>query len=108
MVKTAFTPGPWYVTEAAEDLGYYRIREEASDYVLATTDDGGHPDPKFALPPNVIEANAHLIAAAPRMYGILSELTDWVRHAGTPPNNIVAHARLILAEARGEIETVRA
>jgi hypothetical protein len=63
--SAAHTPGPWYVTEAAEDLGYCRIREEASDYVLATADDGGHVDPRFALPPATIEANARLIAAAP-------------------------------------------
>lgn len=76
MGEPSFTPGPWYVTEAAEDLGYCRIREQASDYVLATADDGGHVDPKFALPPETIEANAHLIAAAPELYEAVGRLLE--------------------------------
>jgi hypothetical protein len=69
-IPCAFTPGPWIVTGDLQD-GYLRIRDAASEEVLATTDDGGHVDPQFAIDDDIIEANARLIAAAPELYEAL-------------------------------------
>lgn len=67
--KTAFTPGPWYDQNAWGER--INIREEASDYVLAVVDDGGHVDPAFSLDWEVMQANGRLMAAAPRMIAAL-------------------------------------
>jgi hypothetical protein len=69
-MATQFTPGPWCVTDR-DDL--FRIREEASDAVLATTDDGGHPT-EAIFDYDEQRANAHLIAAAPDLYAALEAL----------------------------------
>jgi hypothetical protein len=62
----------WYPT-GREDM--FRIREEASDYIIATTDGGGHPEIEvFGYATQ--EAHAHLIAAAPRLFKALAELSD--------------------------------
>jgi hypothetical protein len=52
--------GPWYVT----DGDYLRVREEASDAVIATIEDGGHPEIEI-FDAQERERHARLIAAAP-------------------------------------------
>jgi len=64
-----WTAGPWSVTDRGDLL---RIREEASDAVIATTDDGGHPDETIFDHEQQL-ANARLIAAAPEMAEALQQ-----------------------------------
>lgn len=97
MTETAFTPGPWYVTEREDML---RIREEGSDYIIATTDDGGHPELEI-FDYATQEANARLIAAAPAMFEALRTIaendTDGL-HMHTP-QAMQAIARKVLVSA---------
>jgi hypothetical protein len=67
--KAAYTPGPWYDQNAWGER--INIRDEASDYVLAVVDDGGHVDPEFSLDWEVMVANGRLMAAAPDLYEAL-------------------------------------
>ena len=68
--KVTHTPGPWYFT--GED--FYRVRELASDAVVATVEDGEHisGDPIFG--DDVVHANARLISAAPEMLDVLTHI----------------------------------
>jgi hypothetical protein len=60
VAQHSYSVGPFYVTEAD---GAIRVRQESSDNVLATMDDGGHPD--LELVPYAEQlANARLFAAA--------------------------------------------
>lgn len=68
-VKTEATPGPWYDQTVNGD--WMRIRDEAGDMVLATVEDGGHVDPACSLDWEVMEANARLMAASPRLLAAL-------------------------------------
>ena len=107
---TDHTPGPWYVC----DNGH--IRQEASDAVIAELRDGGHIDPDAQLiDPDAIEANAHLIAAAPdtaaerdRLKAIGAEMAEalagllpdgWALVEARPP---VAKASAALAKWKEE------
>lgn len=109
-MNAGHTPGPWYITG---DLvgGPLRIREESSDYVLATSDDGGHVDPQFALDDAVIEANANLIAAAPDLLAALSDLMEnpaFQTAIGGNPNmvkSLMERAWSAIAKARGEVQS---
>lgn len=90
-----FTPGPWTITDR-DDL--FRIREEASDAVLATTDDGGHPT-ETIFDYDTQRANAHLIATAPELYAELERLYELLRRGGYA---VAGNTAGILAKARGE------
>jgi hypothetical protein len=74
-----------------------RIREEASDAVIATTDNGGHPVEEIFDHEQQL-ANAHLIAAAPDLYEALEYILT--ANDGEPDRFDRAHAAL--AKARGE------
>lgn len=50
-----------------------------------------------------VGADAALIQTAPELYGVLSELCEWLRNAGTPPKNLVAQACVVLAKARRDV-----
>jgi hypothetical protein len=93
-----FTPGPWYLT--GEDDRRY-IREEASDACIALMLDGGHVDPKFAMPEKEIAANARLISAAPRLYELLERALWALDKSGGIWGGEDA-ARALLAEISGE------
>ena len=58
--KHAHTPGPW---ELVQERDYLNIQETKTNLIVA----------QFC---SVSEANARLIAAAPEMYDVLSELLD--------------------------------
>jgi hypothetical protein len=105
---SGFTKGPWYIT----DSNYLRIREEASDAVIATLDDGGHPEIEI-FNAAAQEANAHLIAAAPDLYEAAEAACRWLGKGVADgvfadcANSGVANADLAkleaaLAKARGE------
>jgi len=68
MTNNKHTPGPWSIFESRDDAWQIvAVREEHPDNWICTVDyTGGNA-----------EANAHLIAATPRMFEMLQEaLTD--------------------------------
>lgn len=69
MSKPKHTPGPWH---ADVDL-----------YQPVITSVGAPHEPQIALVSQIegeAEANAHLIAAAPLMYGVLADIQDLTGH----------------------------
>lgn len=104
MTAPAFTPGPYYLT-GDDDRRY--VREEASDACLALLIDGGHVDPKCALPEAEIAANAALFVAAPSLYHTLSALRRLVADIPAVQSNprfaeANQRALRVLSQARGE------
>ncbi len=94
-----FTPGPWYTTEGAD---FFRIRQKASDYVVANSEDGGHPELEV-IPFNEQLANARLIAAAPDMLAVLRNMfIAYVGVEGVHPG-AMAECRAILARLDAEV-----
>ena len=77
--QTRFTPGPWAVEwPVGAGLGLIRPGIEAAGefsvvLVGADDDDAGI----YGYTPQEQDANAHLIAAAPRLYAAMEELTEW-------------------------------
>lgn len=67
------TPGPWCVS--CDDDMY--IREEASDYIIASISDGGHPEVEL-FGADTQGANAQLIAAAPELLAALQNVMSWI------------------------------
>lgn len=72
------TPGPWYITDRGDVV---RIREEASDAVIATAEDGGHPEEEIFNYKQQL-ANALLIAAAPSLSVAAQHLLDMIEAQG--------------------------
>ena len=101
MSETKFTPGPWY----ADAKGYIWRRPlkdlyeygggVAGDKPLATVCKGWWGEDTTGYP---VEANAHLIAAAPTMYEVL----DWLDRRGGLGLEVHAVISTALAQARGE------
>lgn len=78
--KTKFTPGPWVANQLA-------IMGATSRLAVI---DGKHTEEN--------QANAYLVAAAPRLYEELSDLAEFMESAGYD----VTEAQAALAIARGE------
>jgi len=71
-VKTNIPAGPYYVTDDGEQP---LVRQECSDYVLATIEDGGHVGASVeCLSYDDMCAIANLFAAAPDMLAALKGL----------------------------------
>jgi hypothetical protein len=93
MGAPAWTPGPW-------------VREEDEEYSLILFgSDGvclleGHAVGPFK--PELREANARLIAAAPELYDLLFEIED--THGNWLNGDLGKRVRAALAKARGEQE----
>jgi len=62
------TPGPWHYWQ--RDIGGFRIEVSEDDPPLALVPTNGRP-------PVEVEANARLIAAAPKMLEALTVIRDW-------------------------------
>lgn len=106
MSKAKFTKGEW--------LGF-KDGKWQSDYVNDYTLDGDN-NPSWvqvtcdgqavAIVPNhgnTLDANAHLIAAAPEMYEMLDEVLNVLGHELNPTNKSYIKAiKELLAKARGE------
>ncbi len=102
-----FTPGPWRF-EAHRDpqhfygnvVGSYGLNAQGIEQIRTITCQTTYGEPAER------EANAHLIAAAPDLYRVLTEVRDWIRYeleAGTP--NATVKLRSVIAaltKARGE------
>jgi hypothetical protein len=92
------TPGPWTFidNDCPQRTDYWRIEAASGHYVCVF--DGMIPE---AIP--ATRANAHLIAAAPRMLFALENLLRAYTAAGTDTSDgWWAEARAAVAEARGE------
>ena len=92
-MKMKHTPGPW---EYGEERGC--CREIHADngpelYAIAQT---RHGDPE------ICEANARLIAAAPDLLDELETLVRYAQGADIPPNVAVDRARAAIAKATGQ------
>lgn len=104
VAKHNYSVGPWCVTSTSD---FIRVRQEASDAVLVTIEDGGHPELEL-VPLDEQMANARLIATAPELLEVLSELVETLRREapGTPLNNhrfdaLGIKANAVIAKARG-------
>ena len=103
--SAGFTPGPWSLTDRGDLL---RIREEASDAVIATTDNGGHPVEEIFDHEQQV-ANARLIAAAPDLYTALEDCVERLRKCAKLHDNadwaidaMCEPFETVLAKARAE------
>lgn len=109
-----FTPGPWEVLNSADVFTAQNAKRR--DGVASAYNDGWHiadcamgvtfmPDGQtYVLELQEVIANAHLIAAAPDMYAVLSELeessTYWSEY--DVPIGIPDRIMAALKKARGE------
>lgn len=88
MDKPKFTPGPWVTSDRTDHDEIYAAAYPGRPICHSTSYwQGPGPRAEERL------ANAHLIAAAPRLYDVLSRVRDGIAY-----NEIDA----ALAEARGE------
>jgi hypothetical protein len=109
MGETQFTPGPWVVSErnpryVMAAFGPKNDESLGPDY-YADVAEVTPGQPSTSYPPSQSLANAHLMAAAPRLYGALelvdAELADprWIAAAIPRLRAMIA---VELAAARGE------
>ena len=99
------TPGPWYF-----DADTGRVREHASDAVVAHLSDGEHVDPDIELFDAGARAkHGRLIAAAPELLVALTDLiapwNEGRRFVDMDADEVLRlfhNARAALAKARGE------
>lgn len=112
--ETKWTPGPWLVTKSHDGIAIAMGSAIISPYEYTT----GHlwkTDLYWGEEDDEDVANAHLIAAAPELYEILSMLVDNSEAVAFYPSAIeqsdwgsvdfeewAQRARAVLAKARGE------
>lgn len=87
------TPGPWTVSRNEHDERIIVSERPQFNVVVAHLPTG-----------NEIEANAHLIAAAPALLVALSEVAEHARHYGGVPQSAVklwTRVNAVLAAAEG-------
>jgi len=87
------TKGEWYYEE---ESGLILSIPDGSDNPVSIASVGDNSEPLTPKPPSEIEANAHLIAQAPRMANLLKHLIGNGWNAG-----VTEEAREILGEAEG-------
>ena len=107
MSEAKFTKGEWKVTKVQERL--FRVDSECGE-VAKTIRWNGSESHKYN---NEVEANAHLIAAAPEMYNLLKEckevlggtydVNDWPANGETCCDYMMRDIEKLLAKARGEL-----
>lgn len=103
MAETKFTPGPWKTSNGtdifpvADTEGWFYIADcDPSNAPLSRDDEGM----SYAQ----AQANARLIAAAPKLYEKLAEIRKWmdVDVLGPWDKKFTAEIDALLANARGE------
>lgn len=102
MTETKFTPGPWTCHRNSSFWEFGSNSEGQLGDVCASMFDGDGERPDAE---KVMEANAHLIAAAPDLYDALSDLVsslDCSEKDGFIIRQEIKVARAALAKARGE------
>lgn len=107
---TKHTPGPWLASISADGFAEILHKtgekingEEVSGTICTLTCNLGDLRGGCNFP--TIEANAHLIAAAPELYEALeSVIRSYIHHCPDANNGskAIANARTTLAKARGE------
>ena len=95
--KEKFTPGPWEGGYGLLDGGYLGIWKSGSETVVARISPTDRETDEY-------KANAHLIAAAPDMYAVLTELEESVDYWSEydVPIGIIDQIRAAISKARGE------
>lgn len=107
--ETKHTLGPWYVTECDD---FIRVRQESSDAVLATMEDGTHPELEL-IPWAEQQANAALIAAAPCLLNELEVCASGLFmlrkaiEAGDPKAELLIRVEDMLRDAKAAIGKAR-
>ncbi|WP_313031793.1 hypothetical protein [Brucella sp.] len=93
MSKPEFTPGPWESGTLSDYTGECFVFHggQIVSIVLRAPSNGK----------GSTSHNAHLIAAAPKLYEVLGKFMDF-KDSDYVPNNLFERARSVLAEARGE------
>jgi hypothetical protein len=99
MSKTEFTPGPWMWGGADPDGMRYHTSVWAGRKFIAATD--GMTGPSGDVSGAEHEANAQLIAAAPELFDVLSQLFDVIDNTGEM-GPLLQRAGKVLAKARGD------
>lgn len=108
--KEKFTPGPWRFRD--KTYGKYRfltLVNDASPMVIIANMPSLHDIPlrewKNAYDIDEVAANAALIAAAPEMYALLSNILNDLETDGSISlnDNAANDIRGLLAKARGEV-----
>jgi hypothetical protein len=105
---TKFTPGPWCVPagEGNEWL-IYTGEPESADRPIAKCDTEFRSYGR-RLSHEEHSANAHLIAAAPKLYVALEKTRDWINTLPIPTFGATAALIVVtdaLAKARGEVRS---
>ena len=95
------TPGPYYIDE--NNL----VRQESTDAVLATIEDGCHADIADFIAPDQQDANGSLFAAAPELLQAcreaLADLEGYLAEWETDPAlETVQELRAVIAKATGQ------
>lgn len=104
-METKFTPSPWRFTQGDAGVDY------SEPYCQVFADDGEFviADINDKLCRETGKANGQLIAASPKMYGILEKILNSdmaIREEDEGRESaILNEVRAILMEARGESET---
>lgn len=97
MSEEKFTKGEWKATKVQDRL--FRIDSECCE-IAKTIRWNGSESHKYN---DEVEANAHLIAAAPEMYEMLDEVLNVLGHELNPTNKSYIKAiKELLAKSRGE------
>lgn len=96
--REKFTPGPWFAS------GQLIFAESQKHPIPIAAVNG-----LWLLTGNTFEDNAALIAAAPEMYALLSNILNDLETDGNISlnDNAANDIRMLLAKARGEAETCK-
>lgn len=94
MIETKFTPGPW--RDTFHDAPY------GIDHVIKAAATKDEPHGAWIANASRNEANARLIAEAPRLYAALEALVEAVSAPTIIFNAAMDQARAALVAARGE------
>jgi len=103
MSETKFTKGEWKAIEGISETDGMRcgvtVTRGKTDYLLATIENGAPGDLC-----ETEEANAHLIAAAPDLYGLVCGYRSYIAKmpSGDLNEMILEKIDAALAKARGE------
>jgi hypothetical protein len=94
MAESKFTPGPWGFQESEAYKNTWRITADGQRLASLDSDDGD---------PEETQANAELMADAPRLLEVLDTLYDCVDHERLLPSQLDAYhqARELLAKHGG-------
>lgn len=99
MSEAKFTKGVWSVIETKEDYEYTKVIADCGEVVVVTTINA-------STEPLDCFHDARLIAAAPEMYDVISEMLVQFDAEETCHNEadyvVIREAKKVLAKARGE------